>query len=188
MKEFKHVEAKFNKLQQDKRPEFNENYLTNEPRSNRKLKNHSVSRLPKIDSRENRRTLQNINPMKKPGTMKEGNVFSLANNDNEDELKKMIEEHNQKYINPNAQTKEGEVRHKQILKGPTPKANEINMLEPKEKRNYIEQNKSKIIKNEIPLKTKKKEEKEDNLHRNFGKTPEYLQKYRHEAEMKIEVE
>ena len=52
--------------------------------------------------------------------------------------------------------------------------------------NFIQENKNKIQNKEVPLKSTKKEEVDLAIHRNFGKTPEYLQKYKQDAEDKKE--
>jgi hypothetical protein len=45
-----------------------------------------------------------------------------------------------------------------------------------------------VTQNEIPSKVMKKDDPKPAIHNNFGKTPEYLLKYKHEAEMKKESE
>lgn len=53
-------------------------------------------------------------------------------------------------------------------------------------KNFIEENKNKIQNKEILKKSAKKEEIDSAVHKNFGKTPEYLQKYKKDAEDKKE--
>ncbi len=53
-------------------------------------------------------------------------------------------------------------------------------------KNFIKENKNKIQNKEVPLKLTKKDEVEPVVHRNFGKTPEYLQKFKQDAEDKKE--
>jgi hypothetical protein len=73
--------------------------------------------------------------------------------------------------------------------GPTPKANEVNQLAPKINKNHILENRNKVTLNEIPKKpSKNTQENQNSIHKDFGKTPEYLQKYKQEAEDKKEMQ
>ena len=45
-----------------------------------------------------------------------------------------------------------------------------------------------MTQNDVPIKVIKKEEAESAIHRNFGKTPDYLLKYKQDAEDKKEFE
>lgn len=60
---------------------------------------------------------------------------------------------------------------------------------PNLKKNYISENRNKVINNEIPQKLRKIEVKENLVNKkNYGKVPNYLQKYRQDAEDKKELE
>jgi hypothetical protein len=61
-------------------------------------------------------------------------------------------------------------------------------LAPKIHKDHILENKNKIAQNEVPIKVIKKEESDPAIHKNFGKTPDYLVKYKQEAEMKKDFE
>jgi hypothetical protein len=74
------------------------------------------------------------------------------------------------------------------LKGPTPKSNEINNLNPKSNKNYILENRMKVTQNDVPVKAIKKEEPQQAIHKDFGKTPEYLLKYKADAEKQKEYQ
>jgi hypothetical protein len=82
--------------------------------------------------------------------------------------------------------------HKVQIKGPTPKSTEINSLAPRMNKNHILENRMKITENKIPPVSSKKGEGNSNsnqpIHKEFGKTPEYLQKFKREAEEKKEYE
>ena len=51
---------------------------------------------------------------------------------------------------------------------------------------FIQENKNRIHNKEVPLKSTKKDEVEPIVHRNYGKTPEYLQKFKQDADDKKE--
>jgi hypothetical protein len=74
------------------------------------------------------------------------------------------------------------------LKGPTPKSNEINNLNPKNNKNHILENKLKVTQNEVPIKAVKKEDPQQAIHKDFGKTPDYLLKYKADAEKQKEYQ
>lgn len=99
-----------------------------------------------------------------------------------DDLKTFVK-HQSKTIEKDYNQQLEQAKKRQI-KGPTPKATEINALLPKIQRNHITDNKVKITHNEIPSKVIKKEEPESAIHKHFGKTPDYLKKYKQEAEEK----
>lgn len=67
--------------------------------------------------------------------------------------------------------------------GTTPVAIESNH----NNKNFIQENKNKVINKEIPKKSTKKEDLDTAIHKNYGKTPEYLQKYKQDAEDKKEM-
>ena len=75
---------------------------------------------------------------------------------------------------------------KQKLKGPTPKADEINTLLPKKQVNHLAENKNL---EKVPVRAKEiKKEEEQFDHKNYGKIPNYINKYKQEAEDKKEAE
>jgi len=77
-------------------------------------------------------------------------------------------------------------KNKQIIKGPTPKATELNSLLPKKTINHIAENKNL---EKIPNRIKEiKKEEEPFDHKNYGKIPDYISKFKQEAEDKKEAE
>jgi hypothetical protein len=75
---------------------------------------------------------------------------------------------------------------KQKIKGPTPKADELNNLLPKKQVNHLAENKNL---EKIPIRAKEmKKEDEQFDHKNYGKIPDYINKYKQEAEDKKEAE
>jgi len=180
MKEFKNIESKIGNIFSKENINNNNVYKSERMGSKEKIiikkkeiapkhKANSSNQLPKIKKKQ----------IKKEN--EEENIFALVGSDNEEEEigrgEKLKEETIQKgiVIDP---------KIKVVTKGPTPKSNEINQLKPKEKKNYILENKTKVTQNEIPSKVAKKEEIETAIHKDFGKTPDYLQKYKQEAEEK----
>lgn len=75
---------------------------------------------------------------------------------------------------------------KQKLKGPTPKADEINALCPKKYINHLAENKNL---EKVPVRAKEIKKQEEQFdHKNYGKIPDYINKYKQEAEDKKEEE
>lgn len=75
------------------------------------------------------------------------------------------------------------------IKGPTPKANEFNTLLPKKNVNHIKENKTKITNDQVPNRAKElKKELEPVEHKNYGKVPDYINKFKQEIEDKKEEE
>lgn len=74
------------------------------------------------------------------------------------------------------------------LKEPTPSSNDKGLLLPKTPKNYLKENKQMIHEHKIPNKVKPKEIKEGPIHKNYGKTPEYITKMKIEAEVKKEIQ
>ena len=68
------------------------------------------------------------------------------------------------------------------LKEPTPSSNDKGLLLPKTPKNYLKENKQMIHEHKIPNKVKPKEIKEGPIHKNYGKTPEYITKMKSEEE------
>ena len=69
---------------------------------------------------------------------------------------------------------------------PTQRLNEIRLPQMRNTKNFIEENKNKIQNKETLKKSSQKEEIDTAVHKNFGKTPEYLQKFKKDAEDKKE--
>ena len=98
-------------------------------------------------------------------TSGEENIFSLINNKpNKSNIK----------VHDTEEEKFDYHSQRQPLKGPTPKATDINTLKPKVNKNHIKDNRLAIINHDAPTKlTKTKEEtKTEQNHKDFGKTPE----------------
>ncbi len=77
-------------------------------------------------------------------------------------------------------------KNKQIIKGPTPKATELNSLLPKKVVNHIAENKNL---DKVQTRTKEiKKEEEPFDHKHYGKIPDYISKFKQEAEDKKEAE
>ncbi len=95
--------------------------------------------------------------------------------------KNLIEENKQKII-------KGEIPKKI----PVNKSNDNGIILKKNNKNFIEENKQKIIKGEIPKKipVNKSNDKssQNNFHKDFGKTPQYLKNMKIEAEKKKELD
>jgi hypothetical protein len=136
--------------------------LPNKPyTSDNKLKSNTTKKLSKVD---------NTKPKSKPPinrTHGDENIFALVNN-NTDNHKAIIRTYN---------TEEEKVDNlpKKSLKGPTPRATELNSLKPKINKNHIKDNRHAIIKQDVPLKvtsTKEEIKVTDPIHKDFGKTPE----------------
>lgn len=80
---------------------------------------------------------------------------------------------------------------KEKIKGPTPKADDINTLLPRKNVNHIQENKNKIIQEQVPIRAKQ-DKPTDNFEKlnydNYGKIPDYISKYKQEVEEKKEAE
>jgi hypothetical protein len=78
------------------------------------------------------------------------------------------------------------------IKANTPSINDNGIILKKNNKNFIEENKQKIIKGEIPKKipVNKSNDKssQNNFHKDFGKTPQYLKNMKIEAEKKKELD
>ena len=68
-----------------------------------------------------------------------------------------------------------------------PKGKESPLILPKVQRNYIQENKKLISDKKIPQKPRQKKTPEPAIHKDYGKTPEYIDKYKKEAELKKEM-
>lgn len=103
-----------------------------------------------------------------------------ASVDEDEEIERMNEK-NQQLL------REYEEMKRAQLKGPTPRSNEMGELVPKSQKNYIKENKQIIAENKISSKVKPKEEVKPVIHKDYGKTPDYLKKYKEDAEIRKEV-
>lgn len=140
---------------------------------NKKLREYSQS-PPKKGGNQyqmiNNQLNENIVPLEK----------HYASVDEDEEIEQMNEKNKQLL-------KEYEEMKKAQLKGPTPKSNEINDIMPKTQKNYVKENKQIITENKITSKVKPQEEKKSAIHKDYGKTPDYLKKYKEDAEIRKEV-
>ncbi len=114
------------------------------------------------------------------------NIFGLVKEkDDYPALKKLLDMR-KKSQSPDRSLDDYDQIQKIIIKGPTPKSNDINHLAPRINKNYILDNRNKITSGELPKKSNKKDEIDIGIHKNYGKTPEYLQKYKQDQEDKKE--
>ena len=74
------------------------------------------------------------------------------------------------------------------LKGNTPTINEKGLILEKSNKNYIEENKQMITNGQIPKKIRSNKSMENPFHKEYGKTPRYLQNMKIEAEKQKEVD
>ena len=78
------------------------------------------------------------------------------------------------------------------IKANTPSINDKGIILKKNNKNFIEENKQKVIKGEIPKKIStnnyNNKSVQNNLHKDFGKTPKYLKNMKIEAEKKKELD
>ena len=70
---------------------------------------------------------------------------------------------------------------------PTPTIKDAPLILPKIQKNYLLENKKLISEHKIQQKYKPKAEQSQAKHKDYGKTPEYLEKYKKEAEIKKEL-
>ena len=77
--------------------------------------------------------------------------------------------------------------NRQQLKEPTPTIKDAPLILPKIQKNYLLENKKLITEHKIQQKHKPKAEQSQTKHKDYGKTPEYLEKYKKEAEIKKEL-
>jgi hypothetical protein len=136
--------------------------LPNKPHtSDNKLKSNTTKKLSKIE---------NIKPKSKPAinrTHGDENIFALVNNNSQNQ-RALI-----RHYNPEEEKVDSTLRKN--LKGPTPRATELNSLRPKINKNHIKDNRLAIINQDPPTKlslTKEEIKVTDPIHRDFGKTPE----------------
>lgn len=98
---------------------------------------------------------------------------------------------NRSLSKPNLNRNNYDKKQKEKLKGPTPKADELNSLLPRKNVNHIQENKNKIIQEQVPVRSKQ-EKPTDNFEKlnydNYGKIPDYISKYKQEVEEKKEAE
>ena len=78
------------------------------------------------------------------------------------------------------------------IKANTPSINDKGIILKKNNKNFIEENKQKVIKGEIPKKIStniyNNKSVQNNFHKDFGKTPKYLKNMKIEAEKKKELD
>ncbi len=74
------------------------------------------------------------------------------------------------------------------LKANTPTINEKGLILAKTNKNYIEENKQMVTNGQIPKKLKSNKSMENPFHREYGKTPRYIQNMKIEAEKQKEID
>lgn len=119
----------------------------------------------------------------------------LLNENEEEQMKELLRHYNEQLEELNKEESKGKsdelqnsnYNHKEHLKSPTPTIKDAPLILPKIKRNYISENRKMITEHKLQPKQKPKEPVQPPIHKNFGKTPEYLEKYKKEAEMKKEI-
>ena len=125
--------------------------------------------------------------------LKEKNLVQEEDPQAIEEYKREVQKDNEKQIN-NVNNIEEQLNEqyesikKAKLKESTPNCNDKGLLLPKTPKNYLKENKQLIHEHKVPYKIKPKEEKEDPYHKNYGKTPEYINKMKYEAEIQKEVQ
>lgn len=132
--------------------------LPNKPHtSDNKLKSITNKNLSKIENKAKSKPAINR-------TQGDENVFSLINHIDH---KPIIRQYN-------PEEEKVDTNIKKNLKGPTPRATDLNSLKPKINKNHIKDNRLAIINQDVPTKltTMKEESKVDPIHKDFGKTPE----------------
>ena len=77
--------------------------------------------------------------------------------------------------------------NKPQIKEPTPTIKDAPLILPKIQKNYLLENKKLISEHKIQPKYKPKQDQTQSKHKDYGKTPEYLEKYKKEAEIKKEI-
>jgi hypothetical protein len=77
--------------------------------------------------------------------------------------------------------------NKPQIKEPTPTIKDAPLILPKIQKNYLLENKKLISEHKIQPKYKPKQDQPQSKHKDYGKTPEYLEKYKKEAEIKKEI-
>jgi len=137
--------------------------------NNNLLKEEEVLMNIKKKLNKGNNNVQNMKPVEK-----EENIYGAHKTNEEDDMEKLMKEHEmlQQRLNE--------------LDGENKENNNLNSAKGnKDKKNYIQDNKNKI--HEIQPKQAKTQE-QPSTHKNFGKVPEYLQKYKTESEGKKEQE
>ena len=74
------------------------------------------------------------------------------------------------------------------LKANTPTVNEKGLILEKTNKNYIEENKQMVTNGQIPKKIRNNQSMQNPFHREYGKTPRYLQNMKIEAEKQKEID
>jgi len=120
----------------------------------------------------------NVKPVPKD-SKKEENIYAAQNVDEDEDMEKLMMEHEMLQ----QRLHELEDNNNAVDNKENKPVNCVKGM--KEKKNYIMENKNKV--NEIQPKQQAKAQ-EPSTHKNFGKVPEYLQKYKTESEEKKEQE
>ena len=108
-------------------------------------------------------------------------------------LQQLLDDYNNgkfKIEDPNSaieNTNNASSSNKQQLKEPTPTMKDVPLILPKIQKNYLLENKKLITEHKIQPKHKPTSEQSQMKHKDYGKTPEYLAKYKKEAEIKKEL-
>lgn len=109
---------------------------------------------------------------------KEDNAYKQIEREKQNQKVQNIEEQiNQQY----------EAIKKAKLKEPLPDHNERGMIIPKTQKNYINENRQLVKNKKIIIKENNKEQ-ENPFHKNYGKTPSYIEQMKVEAEIKKELD
>lgn len=162
-------------------------------------KSKSIGQLRTINHTNNKKQTEAVVVKNSKINKDEENIFALLNLHKEEEyphLQRIVGNNKEKSLTPNIK-KQNEILNldrenrqgiyiiflvKNLgLKTNLKENNKIN-----KNKNFLEENKNRIQNKEVPMKSTKKDEVEPVVHRNFGKTPEYLQKYKQDAEDKKE--
>jgi hypothetical protein len=177
-----------------KNPSISKNYNTN-PLPMKKSK--SINHLKTI----NQKTIEKPQGIVKNQFIRkeDENIYAILNTNKDDDfphLRKLKQSQKEKSLTPMQRNRheievvKNNLEGKRIFKmriGPTYKANELHLPPMKNSKNFIDENKNKIHNKEISKKSTNKEDADKPIHKNFGKTPEYIQKYKQDAEDKKEL-
>ncbi|MCQ2816368.1 MAG: enkurin domain-containing protein [archaeon] len=109
----------------------------------------------------------------------------------EDEALKQIEEEKQKQNVKNIEeqlNEDYEQIKKTKLKEPTPKSTEFGLILPKSQKNFIGENRKLISAKKYVIKGNSQHLEENPFHKNYGKTPSYIEHRKIEAEIQRELE
>ena len=138
---------------------------------------HSVEQTQEEENIYNQKN--NVQPVQ---NTVDNNDTPLLNEEEEAKMKELLKHYNEQLEELNKE--EEKEKH---LKGPTPTVKDAPLILPKIQKNYLYENRKIISEHKVQSKVKPKEAEEPAIHKNYGKTPQYLEKYKKEAEMKKEI-